>query len=206
MPGAERARRRTRSWSAWGRLQYEKGFQYLVEAMASLRTAVPGVRCVIAGRGCYLTELKRLAHVLGVADIVQFAGFVPDDELRHCSTGPAASVIPSLYEPFGIVALEALAAGAPVVAAATGGLAEILAGTGRRRCCSSRATPSLRRSPSQRLLTEPGLAARCQRGRPAARWSRSGTPGTPIAAATARRRMNGPDAGPEDYGVRTAPG
>ncbi len=66
----------------WGRLQYEKGFQYLIEAMASLRRRVPGVHLVIAGRGSYLAELEGLAQFLGVADIVEFAGFVPDPELR----------------------------------------------------------------------------------------------------------------------------
>jgi len=113
----------------WGRLQYEKGFQFLIEAMSSLRRSVPGVRLVIAGRGSYLSELEGLAAFLGVADVVDFAGFLPDPALRDLLHRASCVVIPSLYEPFGIVALEALAAGAPLVASASGGLAEILGGT-----------------------------------------------------------------------------
>lgn len=147
---------------SWGRLQYEKGFHTLIEAMVSVRKAVPNVRCVIAGRGGYSDELNGLAHRLGVADIVSFAGFVPDDDLKALLHQADVVVIPSLYEPFGIVALEALAAGAPLVAAASGGLAEILGGTeaailfepGWADACADAIL---------RMLTEPGLAARCQR-------------------------------------------
>jgi glycogen(starch) synthase len=115
---------------AWGRVQYEKGFQVLVRAVAELRHRVPGLRCVIAGRGTYLPDLQGQIDVDGVGDIVHLAGFMPDDDLRALLADAACVVIPSLYEPFGIVALEGMAAGAPVVVARTGGLAEIVAGTG----------------------------------------------------------------------------
>jgi len=114
----------------WGRLQYEKGFQTLIAAMSELRRTVPGAQLVIAGTGTYGDDLRRLATDHGVADAVRFAGFVPDAELRELLHRASAVAIPSLYEPFGIVALEALAAGAPLVATRTGGLAEIL-GDGR---------------------------------------------------------------------------
>ena len=84
---------------------------------------------MIAGRGSYLPELQMQLDVEGVGDIVQLAGFISDDELRALLLRAGCAVIPSLYEPFGIVALEAMAAGAPVVAARTGGLAEIIGGT-----------------------------------------------------------------------------
>lgn len=115
---------------AWGRIQYEKGFQVLASAMGSLRHRVPGVRCVIAGRGTYLPELQTHLDMEGVGDLVHLAGFVPDDELRELLRRAACVVIPSLYEPFGIVALEGMAAGAPTVVARTGGLAEIVDGSG----------------------------------------------------------------------------
>ncbi len=115
---------------AWGRVQYEKGFQVLASAMAILRTKVPGIRCVIAGRGSYLPDLQSHLDLEGVSDIVQLAGFVPDTDLRTLLHRAGCAVIPSLYEPFGIVALEAMAAGAPTIVARTGGLAEILDGTG----------------------------------------------------------------------------
>ena len=114
---------------AWGRIQYEKGFQILGRAIGELRHRVPGIRCVIAGRGSYLPELQTHIDVEGVSDIVQLAGYVPDDELHDLLQRAACVVIPSLYEPFGIVALEGMAAGAPTIVARTGGLAEIVAGT-----------------------------------------------------------------------------
>jgi glycogen(starch) synthase len=115
---------------AWGRIQYEKGFQVLARAIARLRHEFPGIRCVIAGRGTFLPELQTQIDMEGVSDIVQLAGFVPDADLRALLRDAACVVIPSLYEPFGIVALEGMAAGAPTVVARTGGLAEIVEGTG----------------------------------------------------------------------------
>ena len=115
---------------AWGRIQYEKGFQVLTQAIGHLRHRFPDLRCVIAGRGTYLAELQTQIDMEGVGDIVQLAGFVPDDELRRLLQRTSCVVIPSLYEPFGIVALEGMAAGAPTIVARTGGLAEIVEGTG----------------------------------------------------------------------------
>ena len=63
-------------------MQYEKGFQVLVRAIAELRQRIPEVRAVIAGRGSYLPELQTQIDVEGVTDIVDLAGFVPDDDLR----------------------------------------------------------------------------------------------------------------------------
>lgn len=114
---------------AWGRVAYEKGFQVLAGAIGRLRHRVPGIRCVIAGRGPYLAELQLQIDVEGVGDIVQLAGFMPGHELRRLLHRAGCVAIPSLYEPYGFVALEAMAAGAPVVAARTGGLSEIIAGT-----------------------------------------------------------------------------
>jgi len=111
---------------AWGRVQYEKGFHVLARAIAELRHRVPGIRCVIAGRGTYLPELQTHVDIDGVADLVQLAGFVPDNELKALLGRAGCVVIPSLYEPFGIVALEGMAAGAPTIPARTGGLAEII--------------------------------------------------------------------------------
>jgi glycogen(starch) synthase len=111
-------------------VQYEKGFQVLAGAMARLRHRIPGIRCVIAGRGSYLPELQMQIDIEGVSDLVQLAGFVNDEDLRALLHRAGCAVIPSLYEPFGIVALEAMAAGAPTIVARTGGLAEIVEGTG----------------------------------------------------------------------------
>src|SRR4029077_18750131 len=88
----------------------------------------PALRCVIAGRGTYLAELQTQIDMEGVGDIIQLAGFVPDDELRALLQRASCVVISSLYEPFGIVALEGMAAGAPTIVARTGGLAAIVEG------------------------------------------------------------------------------
>ncbi len=115
---------------AWGRVQYEKGFQVLARAVGSLRYRIGGLECMIAGRGSYLPELQSQIDVAGVGDIVELPGFVGDNELRAATHRAGCIVIPSLYEPFGVVALEALASGAPLVVADTGGLAELVGGTG----------------------------------------------------------------------------
>ncbi|NND76151.1 MAG: glycosyltransferase family 4 protein [Ilumatobacter sp.] len=114
---------------SWGRVQFEKGFQVLARAMTAVRGRVPGVHCTIAGRGSYLPELQSQLDVEGVSDIIDLPGFVNDTELRRLTQRAGCVVIPSLYEPFGLVALEALAAGAPLVVARTGGLAELIEGT-----------------------------------------------------------------------------
>jgi glycogen(starch) synthase len=114
---------------SWGRVQYEKGFQVLARAMHALRGRVPDVHAVIAGRGSYLPELQTQIDVEGVSDIIDLPGYLHDRELRQLVHRAGCVVIPSLYEPFGIVALEALAAGVPLIVARTGGLAELVAGT-----------------------------------------------------------------------------
>lgn len=146
---------------SWGRIQQEKGFQTLVEAAPLLRDAIPGLRIVVAGRGGFLGDLQHRAHDLGVAHMVTFLGFVPDDQLLHHLQTCSAAVIPSLYEPFGIVALEALAAEAPLVAAASGGLTEVLGGTDAG-LLHRPGDPGDLAHQVIRMLTEPGLAARCQ--------------------------------------------
>ena len=114
---------------SWGRVQYEKGFQVLARAMTVVRHRVPDVACVIAGRGSYLPELQTQIDVEGVSDLIELPGFLHDDALRNLVQRAGCVVLPSLYEPFGLVALEALAAGAPLIVARTGGLAELIVGT-----------------------------------------------------------------------------
>ena len=109
-----------------GRLVYEKGVQHLVHAVPWLRRRHPGLRVVIAGDGPYREELVDQARRLQVGETVRFAGFLDAGQLPAVLAATDATVIPSLYEPFGMIALEAAAAGAPLAVAATGGLAEIV--------------------------------------------------------------------------------
>ncbi|MER5458373.1 glycosyltransferase family 4 protein [Micromonospora sp. NPDC002389] len=109
-----------------GRLVYEKGVQHLVDAVPELRERHPGLRVLIAGDGPYRGELEERIGQLGLGGSVRFAGFLDNTQLPAVLGATDATVVPSLYEPFGMVALEAAAAGAPLAVARTGGLAEIV--------------------------------------------------------------------------------
>ena len=104
-----------------GRLVYEKGVQHLLAAVPALRERHPGLRVVIAGDGPYRSDLEALA-----SPGVRFAGFLTGHHLTALMAASDCYVVPSIYEPFGMVALEAAAAGTPVAVADTGGLAEIV--------------------------------------------------------------------------------
>lgn len=109
-----------------GRIVYEKGLHVLLEAWPRVLDALPHARLLIAGAGGYLETLKSRAWELGVGNDVIFTGFISDedrDKLYHIAD---VAVFPSLYEPFGIVALEAMSARCPVVVARTGGLREVV--------------------------------------------------------------------------------
>lgn len=109
-----------------GRLVPEKGAGVLLEAFPEVLREFPDARLVIAGTGPWEGELRRRAAALGLGDRVQFTGYVDDARLAHLYAGAAVTVVPSTYEPFGIVALEAMQAGTPVVVSDTGGLSEIV--------------------------------------------------------------------------------
>lgn len=110
-----------------GRLVYEKGVQTLLEALRTLRRRHPGLRAALAGVGPYQDELHALARKLRLGTSVEWLGFAPDQEVVERFAVAEAVVVPSLYEPFGIVALEAAASGTPLVAADTGGLQDAIA-------------------------------------------------------------------------------
>jgi 1,4-alpha-glucan branching enzyme len=107
-----------------GRLVVEKGVQHLIRAVSGMKEIFPGLKLVIAGNGPYQRELQELAAGLGIGERVEFYGFVSETVRNQLLAECRAAVFPSLYEPFGIVALEAMAAGTPVIVARTGGLAE----------------------------------------------------------------------------------
>ncbi|PRR74857.1 1,4-alpha-glucan branching protein domain-containing protein [Neomoorella humiferrea] len=109
-----------------GRLVIEKGVQVLIAAFARLLKFYPRAELIIAGRGPYEGELIALAVNLGIGGKVRFLGFVTEEERNKLLGQSTVAVFPSLYEPFGIVALEAMSAGVPVIVSRTGGLAEIV--------------------------------------------------------------------------------
>jgi glycogen(starch) synthase len=109
-----------------GRLVYEKGFQLALEAMPSLIERLPSTRFLVAGSGTHERELRRQAAALGLMQHGTFLGWIGDDVLHSLYRIADVCVVPSIYEPFGLVALEAMASGCPCIVADTGGLREVV--------------------------------------------------------------------------------
>lgn len=108
-----------------GRPVSEKGAHVLIEALPQVRAKGIAVKLVIAGGG-QRDHLEEIARRLGVWGHVYFTGRVSDEDRDHLYQVADVAVFPSLYEPFGIVALEAMAAHCPVVVSDAGGLAEVV--------------------------------------------------------------------------------
>ena len=109
-----------------GRLVYEKGFQVALEAMPTVIAELGNVRFLVAGSGTHEQELKAQAAELGLDAHGTFLGWIGDDVLHTLYRIADLTVVPSIYEPFGLVALEAMASGCPCLVADTGGLREVV--------------------------------------------------------------------------------
>jgi glycogen(starch) synthase len=109
-----------------GRLVYEKGFQIALEALPSVIDQLDGVRFLVAGSGTHEQELRQQAADLGLLEHGTFLGWIGDDVLHTLYRIADLTVVPSIYEPFGLVALEAMASGCPCLVADTGGLREVV--------------------------------------------------------------------------------
>ena len=108
----------------FGRLEYEKGIHDLIAALPRIRRPHRGTTLTIAGEGTQLEWLTAEARRHRVLGATRFAGHLDHADLLHALHDADAVVLPSHYEPFGIVALEAAAAGAPLVTSNVGGLGE----------------------------------------------------------------------------------
>jgi glycogen synthase len=111
-----------------GRLVYEKGFHLALDALAPIVKRGRKLRFVVAGTGGAEQELKRQAKRLGLSRHGKFLGWVGDDMLHDLYRVADLCIVPSIYEPFGIVALEAMACGCLCIVANTGGLREVVPG------------------------------------------------------------------------------
>jgi glycogen synthase len=109
-----------------GRLVHEKGVQFLLDAIPTVIKSHPKATLVIAGTGYYAEELQRRVAELGIDGHVHFFGHANDKSLPELYTMADAVVVPSLYEPFGIVALEGMAACVPTITSDNGGLVDIV--------------------------------------------------------------------------------
>jgi glycosyltransferase involved in cell wall biosynthesis len=109
-----------------GRVVHKKGFDLLLDAFADVSGGSPDVGLAIGGRGEALAELRLRAEALGLADRVVFMGPLHRGQVTWAMRSAELFVMPSRIEPFGIVTLEALAAGCPVIVSSRGGASEVV--------------------------------------------------------------------------------
>jgi glycogen synthase len=143
-----------------GRLVYEKGFQLALEALPGLIERLGDVRFLVAGSGPHEQELRSQASALGLDPYGTFLGWIGDDVLHSLYRIADLCVVPSLYEPFGLVALEAMASGCPCIVADTGGLREIVPEDDRVGLRFNGGDPEHLATMVERLLTDDALRDR----------------------------------------------
>ncbi len=109
-----------------GRLVYEKGIQHLISAMPKILEGYRDSKLVICGKGGMIDELREQVKAMGIENKVYFAGYMSGKDVQKMYKAADIAVFPSTYEPFGIVALEAMLSENPVVVSDIGGLDEIV--------------------------------------------------------------------------------
>jgi glycogen(starch) synthase len=143
-----------------GRLVYEKGFQIALEALPGLIERLGNVRFLVAGSGTAEEELRSQAASLGLDAHGTFLGWIGDDVLHSLYRISDLTVVPSIYEPFGLVALEAMASGCPCLVADTGGLREVVPGDESVGLRFHSRDPDSLGAMAERLLTDSALRER----------------------------------------------
>src|SRR4051812_39582431 len=143
-----------------GRLVYEKGFQLALEALPGLIQRLGNVRFLVAGSGTAEQELRDQARALGLDAHGTFLGWIGDDVLHSLYRIAALTVVPSIYEPFGLVALEAMASGCPCLVADTGGLREVVPSDERVGMRFRSRDPDSLGAMAERLLSDAALRDR----------------------------------------------
>jgi D-inositol-3-phosphate glycosyltransferase len=157
-----------------GRIQRLKGIDVLIRAAAALSGELRGIRVLVAGGSNdgsagpaeetnEIQRLRTLVDELGLSASVQFVGAVEQDRLPLYYRAADLTVMPSTYESFGLVAVESLACGTPVVASRVGGLATIVR-DGENGALIPWRDPSLFADRIRAILTNPDLKGRLQRG------------------------------------------
>jgi glycogen synthase len=143
-----------------GRLVYEKGFHLALDALAPIAQRTGNVRFVVAGTGTAEAELKAQAQRLGLGQHGSFLGWVGDDMLHSLYRVANLVIVPSIYEPFGLVALEAMASGCLCVVADTGGLREVVPADGTAALRFPVDDPDALREILEQVLTDDDARAR----------------------------------------------
>ncbi len=143
-----------------GRVVRDKGFDVALAAFAELAPRFPEARLVVAGDGPARPELEAQAQALGVADAVEFPGWVAPERVSELMNSATLVIMPSRWEePFGLVAVEAALMARPVVASRVGGLAEVVA-DGETGLLVDKEDPAALARAVARLLEDPGTAER----------------------------------------------
>jgi glycosyltransferase involved in cell wall biosynthesis len=142
-----------------GRLVYEKGVQTVIEAMPRVLQEFPDLRFLVAGTGPHFRALQVMIDELGLGEKIKLLGFVDAEKLAMFYKCADITVVPSIYEPFGMVVLEAMVAGCPVIVADTGGLKEIVVHE-ETGLCFKPGNPESLAGAMIRVLRDEGLAQR----------------------------------------------
>jgi len=159
-----------------GRLVWEKGPDLLVSAMAEVLKVFPTARVVIAGHGPYRSHLLQQIRHMQLQEWVQLAGFITDEARNQLYAVADLAVFPSRYEPFGIVALEAMVTGIPVVVSAVGGLRDVVSDGVTGLCAEPGRADTLAQAILQTLENPQKATERAQRAQDVVRsqypWDR----------------------------------
>jgi len=134
----------------------QKGLEYIVKALARLHPR-RRVRLTVIGEDWGGVErLRSLARSLGVEDRIVFRGLLSRDEVVRAYASAEVFVLPSLFEPFGIVLLEAMAAGLPIVASRVGGIVDVVE-DGKTGLLVPSGNPEALADALEHLLSDPTL-------------------------------------------------
>jgi glycogen synthase len=143
-----------------GRLVYEKGFHLALEALKPVIRRQGNVRFVVCGTGTAEADLKEQARKLGLMKHGSFIGWTGDDMLHSLYEVADLCVVPSIYEPFGLVALEAMASGCLCLVADTGGLREVVPDDGTAALRFQARDPKSLARMLEKMLTDEDLRER----------------------------------------------
>ena len=181
-----------------GRLVHEKGLQELIKALPAIAAAHPGVRLAVAGSGPQLADQQDRATRYGVAARISWRGRLDRGPLAALMVAADVVVVPSLYEPFGLVALEAQALGTPVAVSETGGLIDLVKPSETGELFTPQ-SPSALAEAVLRLLADPQRATEmADRAREQARsgysWPVLAARTAAVYGAVGRRRGQDPSA------------
>jgi glycosyltransferase involved in cell wall biosynthesis len=137
-----------------GNLEPVKGHKYLIDAVKQLKKDYPDIVCYIVGEGSQRRSLENRISEYGLEDTVKLVGYVKHSEVNKWMNSCDIFVLPSLKESFGIVQLEAMACGKPIIATRTNGSTEVIKSEDYGMLCKKGDSTEIRSSISKALHKE----------------------------------------------------